>query len=127
MPYKNIEDRRANARRWYAENKERVKARPCRKKAMDTYRKKHAEKLRALGREQYWDNKEQRIKSNKQWRKKNGAEYERKRTESLNDTYVKKNLLKKGWTRKAIRENPDLIEIERTIIKIKRLCKTSPN
>lgn len=127
MPFKDIEARRAWSRKYYQEKKDVINSRPCRKSAGDRWRERNRTKLREIGKENYWDNKEQRIKSNKEWRKKNGAEYERKRTESLNDTYIRKNLIKKGWTRKAIRENPDLIEIERTIIKIKRLCKTSQN
>jgi hypothetical protein len=42
---------------------------------------------------------------------------------NLNFSYVKKALKKKGFTNQDITNIPELIEVQKEIIKIKRLCK----
>jgi len=51
-------------------------------------------------------------------------EREKKQRDSLCMPYVRTTLRMKGFTREQITENPELINIQRIIIKTKRLCKT---
>lgn len=71
------------------------------------------------------------IKYNKEHRKEinlKNASREQNRRDILTDRYITKILLEKnGFTVEQIKENRELIEIKRIIIKTKRLCKTSQN
>ena len=49
-------------------------------------------------------------------------DYFKKSVEKLKDFYIKRNLKSKGFTKEQI--TPELIEVQRIIIKTKRLCKT---
>lgn len=60
----------------------------------------------------------------KQWRKNADS----KKSESLTDAYVMKCLLSgTSLTSRDLAQYPELIQIQRLIIKTKRLCKTSQN
>lgn len=51
---------------------------------------------------------------------------EQRRRNNLSDRYIKRLLREKsGFTTDQIKDNPELIETKRIIIKTKRLCKTS--
>lgn len=45
----------------------------------------------------------------------------------ITDKYTRDCLKIRGFTREQINQNPELINIQRTIIQMKRLCKTSNN
>jgi hypothetical protein len=46
---------------------------------------------------------------------------------NLIPSYLKAKLKQKGFTNEQITNNPELIEVQKLIIKTKRLCKTSQN
>ena len=95
----------------------------------------------------YYENKEIYKKRNRKWRLDNPEkvalvhrEYRMRnkdycktlsrnaklrKTESLTDYYIKHQLHKKGYTNDQLQQNPELINIQRLTIQIKRLCKTS--
>ena len=62
------------------------------------------------------------------WRlnnKQNIIEYSKRKVEELNNQYVICNMVRDGFTKQQLINNPELIEIKKLIIKTKRLCKTS--
>lgn len=129
MAYRDKEKQRLKHKEYYLKNKELWNYEK-RKSSHDKYRKKHSDKLKASGKERYWDNKEKRLQNVKKWRVDNEQYVKTKdkaNTEELTDKYMRKHLLKLGYTRFQIRKYPDLLESHRLIIKIKRLCKTSKN
>lgn len=50
--------------------------------------------------------------------------WHKKQSENLTERYIIKQLIKDGWTRLEIKQNPEIIYTKRQILKIKRLCKT---
>lgn len=67
-------------------------------------------------------------KAKKKWVKNNPykiKEKEDRQRRNLNDGYIKNKLRRKGFTTEL--ENNDLIEVQRLLIKTKRLCKTLQN
>jgi|688.fasta_scaffold1186193_2 hypothetical protein len=50
-----------------------------------------------------------------------------KDTVNLKEYYLKNKLKQKGFTNEQIKNNPELLEIQKLIIKTIRLCKTSQN
>lgn len=94
------------------------------------WRERHPEKYKQIKQEYYKDNKHkilerQKISYQKHISKRHASE--KRHSEELSDRYIKKHLLKLGYTRKQIRKYPELLETHRILIKTKRLCKTSKN
>lgn len=66
----------------------------------------------------YQENKEEIMKKE--------AVRNQKRRDEVADTYVRKLLREKhGYTIEQIKENPEIVEVKKIILKIKRVCKTS--
>lgn len=71
------------------------------------------------------ENKESVNKKSNQWRKKNIEKWrqiKKDQVEKLNNNYARRSLVKKGWPKEVITE--DLIELNKSIIKIKRYVKS---
>lgn len=102
----------ANAK-WEFENKEKVIA------SQRKSRLKNIEHHRERGREYYKNNKDKRLQY--------GLPRQKLQIEQLSDWYIKRKLIRSGFTKEHINENKELIEVKRLIIKTKRLCKTSQN
>lgn len=99
--------------KWVFKNKE---------KTLASQRKSHLKNIehhRARGREYYKNNKEKILQYWLPWQKL--------QIDKLSDFYIKKKLIRSGFTKEHINENKELIEVKRLIIKTKRLCKTSQN
>ena len=99
--------------KWVFKNKEKTLA-SQRKSYL-----KNIEHHRARGREYYKNNKEKILQYWLPWQKL--------QIDKLSDFYIKKKLIRSGFTKEHINENKELIEVKRLIIKTKRLCKTSQN
>lgn len=97
----------------YCENKEILKQRN-RKWRLDNYEKV------ALIHQEY-------RKKNKDYCRTLSRNAKLRKTESLTDYYIKQQMRKKGYTSDQLQLNPELINIQRIIIQIKRQCKTSKN
>lgn len=59
--------------------------------------------------------------------KNNRIPTQHKYISKLPDSYLKRNLLKRGFSYEQIIINSELIEVQKLIIKTKRLCKTLQN
>lgn len=129
MPWKDKAKEAAYKKAYYEKRKD-IWSYEARKGSAKKWREKNIDKIRAIGKERYWDNKPDELRKAKAWREKN-SEYvkskDHKNTELLTDRYMRKHLLKLGYTRQHIRKHPELIETHRIIIKTKRLCKTLEN
>lgn len=78
MPHKDPEARRSWAKKWYNENKEKVKTWPSRKASVKKYRKDHPDRCRAYSKKYYKENRDKLIiKVRKYWTEK-GNERARK-------------------------------------------------
>ncbi len=88
------------------------------------WRENHPEFYKQLQQEYYKDNHGQILERSKISYQKNiekRHQAEKKRVADLTDVYMRKHLIKIGYTRQDIRKYPDLIETHRLIIKTKRL------
>lgn len=130
MAYKDPKKAAEYRHQYYLKNKEKIWSYAVRRENHLLYRSKHKEKLSAYAKDRYWDNKDVLNEKGKDWRIKNEAyvkSMDHKKTQELTDGYMRKHLLKLGYTRVQIKRHPELLESHRLIIKIKRLCKTSKN
>jgi hypothetical protein len=120
MAFADKKKERVYKAKYYQENKERLdKLNKSRNKA---WRVKNAEKLRKIAREEYWDNKDAILKKQKKYYATQNAR-SREKTKRLTDEYLRKQLLKIGYTRHQLRQEPRIIEVQRLIILIKRELK----
>lgn len=126
MPYKDPKNPKnvSYRKRYYEENKDTMWSYERRKESHEKYRKStkgkesnrraranRIEAFREYNRDYYNENKP--ILNTKS----------RKKTELLTDGYMRKHLLKLGYTRQDIKKYPELVETHRLIIKIKRYEK----
>lgn len=93
----------AKAKEWRLNNREKIK------KWYKLWANNNAEKLREK-KKQWADNNTEKLR-----------ELSKKKREILLDTYVKSRLRRNGFPKEAI--TPELIEVQRLIIKTKRLTK----
>lgn len=126
MPYKDNRNPKwlAYRKAYYERTKNSPSRRASCRKATYKWRERHPEFYAELKKEYYNDNREDILKKQKQSYQKNIKKrhaYEKKKVADLTDCYMKKHLLKLGYTRQNIRKYPDLIETHKLIIKTKRL------
>lgn len=111
----------------------------------EKYRLSNPDKYKVHAKNNRTKNHDSMIERTKVWRKNNPEKQyicsnrwrlnnldtinEKKRNDikELKDYYMVMRLKKLGFSKDNIKENPELINLEREIIKIKRLCKTSKN
>ena len=117
---------REKTKQWRIENPEKLK------KLSKTYSIKHKDKLKAKRAERYAQNPEKLKLRAEKWRIANfehfmqaSKEGKRNRRKFLADSYIRDRLIQNGFPKEQI--TPELIEVQRLIIKTKRLCKTSQN
>ena len=101
---KNKERHHVSTAKWKTENKELVKK--SKKKSAKKYYEKNKDKLRQYATSYHKLNTQK------------AREKSKKHTDSISDKYTRKALRKKGFTKDQI--TPDLIELQRAIIKLKR-------
>lgn len=110
---------------WRNENKEKCKTN------RNNWKKNNPDKIKLSNSISNKKNKESIYLKNKKWKDLNIEKVREQsriknnnNTKNINDCYVKNIILKpKGFTKEQI--TPELIEVQRIIIKTKRLCKTS--
>lgn len=115
-------------KKYYSENKESLL------NYSKIYRSENAEKTR-IAQEKYRNENRDSLRSKyaesgKKYRLKYPEKAklkQKKHIENLNDCIINKALKRTGFSENDIKENPELIEIRKIIIKTKRLCKTSKN
>lgn len=91
------------------------------KEAIKLIYKKHIENSKGTA------SHDNRNNNHKKWRLKNleyVKDYDRKKMIEMPDSYIK-TLLRYRFSKEVIESYPELIKINREIIKIKRLCRTS--
>lgn len=94
------------------------------------WRKSHPDLYDQLKKEYYKDNKRKILERQKEsYRKhiKKRHEAEKKRVAELTDVYMRKYLIKVGFTRKQLRKNPELIEMYRAKLLLIRTIKNKQN
>jgi hypothetical protein len=103
------------------------------------YRKKYAEKYKEYNKEYQKTDKFKQYQQSEKYKnyktsydKKNEVKKARnirtfKDRENLSDYYIRNNLKQKGYTPEQIKQHPEILEVQKLIIKTKRLCKTSQN
>jgi hypothetical protein len=106
----------------------------CKAYKAKIYREKNKEKIKILNIEWRIKNPEKTKNIYKSYKNKNKEKIKIKRYEfnnksisNLSNNYVIKNLIQRGLSIEQIKENKELIEVQRLIIKTKRLCKTLQN
>jgi hypothetical protein len=106
----------------------------CKAYKAKIYREKNKEKIKILNIEWRKKNPEKTKNIYKSYKNKNKEKIKIKRYEfnnksisNLSNNYVIKNLIQRGLSIEQIKENKELIEVQRLIIKTKRLCKTLQN
>ena len=128
--------------KWNLKNKERRKEIDKKSKSRPEYKKRQAELKRKRyyegldddSRKKYANSKKGKLAAQKardSWKQRNPdkiSEKEKRLIGELKSCYVIQKIIR-GTELKAkdIRENPELIEAKRIIIKTKRLCKTLKN
>mgnify|MGYP000288904371 CR=1 FL=1 len=120
MAFADKEKERAYKANYYQENKKRLDS--LNKSRNKVWREKNKLKLQRIAKEEYWDNKDEILKKQKKYYSRQNAR-SRENTKNLTDGYLKKQLLKMGYTRHQLRNEPRIIEVQRLIIKIKRELK----
>ena len=132
----NKESIRLSRNKYYSNNKDKYKEyrdryKPYRILYMDNYRITHAAEIREY--KKIYDKRDVEKKRRRlsQWSINNRdkiAGYRSKNSETLSDSFIIQRITDKlNLNASQIRENPELIEIKRTILKTKRLCKTLRN
>ena len=121
MAFKCKEKEREYRKAYYEANKKGAYQRT--KHNIYKWRERHPEKYATIKKEYYLDNKEKILENQKKNYDKHNKK-SRENTKNLTDGYIKKHLLKLGFTRGQIRKNPQMIETQRLIIKIKRELKS---
>ena len=81
------------------------------------WRQNNKEKVRIIQKRCYEKN------GTKEWFKLYINDYRKE----LRVGYVNRTLLDKGFSKETIKENPELVEVQKLIIKTYRLCRTSQN
>lgn len=121
-----------------------AKCRSCRCKSQGVWRSKNKEHLKEYQANNYTYNKEkEKIKYEKKYeknkekilaRQKSKPNYyeirrkmERDARKEINDRYIKHGLRRKGISAEEISKNPEWLNIQKTIIKIKRKIKSNGN
>lgn len=109
---------RNNRRAYYKKNRELFL------KQQQRYKLKNPQKLK--DRQTKWRKANLQWYSEKayKWQKEHpekALSTQRKKVENLNDCYIRKELIKRGWPKEAITN--DLIELQRSLIKYKRYAK----
>jgi hypothetical protein len=61
------------------------------------------------------------------WQLNTTKEFKKNQTQNLDYDYLRDTLRKKGFLLEQIKNNPEILEVQKLIIKTKRLCKTSQN
>lgn len=111
-------------RKYYKDNSEKC---TIRNKA---YRAKNEESYKEWERQYRNERKDKSRDYHRVWRQENHEYVTERRMhykDSLPTAYMITRLAKRGFTREEILQNPELINLQRTILQIKRLCKTSNN
>lgn len=90
-------------------------------------RKNNPEKRRADERKFRLNHPDYKKRKDKRYRLKNKNQLREKRVTNLPYNYIKDSLKRSGFELEQIKNNPELIEVRRITIKIKRLCKTLQN
>ena len=125
--YKNSEKGRETQRinRTQSDKKYREKNVEYFKKYMKEYRDKNKDTLNDKNRKYKKTNGKRIREKHKKSLLEYGKMYGKKRRAELDNGYMQERLQKIGFSKEAIKQHPELIEVERLIIKTKRLCKTS--
>lgn len=108
---------RARARKYRAENAGKVRAKARKRRA------ENLEKERVRLRKWQAENPEKVRALSRKWKAENPErvrEYNRKSVEELPPSYIKKSLTASGLPPVVIEENPELIELKRLQIQLKR-------
>lgn len=120
MAWKNKEAEKAYKKKYYQANKVRLDA--INVESHKKWREENRDELKLRSKDYYWDNKEDCLKYQKKHKAvANGKS--RIRTLLLTDSYMRKHLVKLSYPRDKIRAFPELLDIHRQIIKIKRKLK----
>lgn len=116
-------------KKWYDKNKEQIKLKKQKeylqnidhiKGRVKKYNNEHKDEKKTY-KKAYDENNKPKLKV---WQKKS----HKKMVETITDGYAVKILVgKRGFKKEQITNNPELIKIQKLIIKTKRLCKTSQN
>ena len=120
---KNKEKIKKKVKEYNIENKEKIYLYQLKYKSEN--KEKVLLKVRECTRKYYYNNTEKIKKYSSEYRELNRALINikaNKRAENTTDRYVINNLTTKGFTKEQI--TSELIEVQRIIIKTKRLCKT---
>jgi hypothetical protein len=117
--YKSIRELNKDALKNYAKiyrekNKQYIKNYSKTEKFKQSIKKYQKTKTYKISKSQY--DKSDNNKNNRRIRYK-------KYIGNLHNHYVRQNLTHRGFTIEQINNNPDLIEVQKQLIKIKRLCK----
>ena len=119
----NCEKLNERNKNWYERNKKLTLV------YSNNYRKRNPEKKRETCKKWNQRNKDRCAQYSVNYRMKNSEKVKsekKKKVKELNDCYIISNLSKKtGKNAEFLRQYPDLIESQKLIIKIHRLCKTS--
>ena len=125
---KNSERIKRQKKEWAINNPESIKS------AQTKFRQNNPEKCAELQKtwrqnnpEKYKEHKKKYRKKNPEWNKVQKRKNYMKSIENLSDRYLKARLKANGFENEIINTRPELIELEKIIIKTKRLCKTSKN
>ncbi len=119
--YKNSIEKRREGIKEYQQNYRRQYA-----EKMKDYFKQYAIAYRKTGKIAEYQKSEKYKKYRSDYDKMdiNKKKRHKKYIENLNNWYLKEKLKKKGFTIEQINNNPELLEVQKLIIKTKRLCKT---
>ena len=121
MAFADKEKEKAYRRAYYEKTKEGAYERT--KHNTMKWRETHKEQFKKITKDYYLDNKQAILEKSKEYRVKNSnllKEKERLKSQNLTDGYLRKQLIKKGYSRVTIRNHPELIESLRLITLIKR-------
>lgn len=126
MPYKDPKNPKnvAYRKRYYEENKDTIWSYERRKESCNKWRTKNPDKVRQYNQKRRMELGVYLDAYNRMWRKLNEAyvkDCENRKTRLLTDGYMKKHLLKLGYSKEDLTQ--DLLEAHRQIIKIKRYAK----
>jgi hypothetical protein len=132
MPYKDPKNPKniAYKKAYYVANKDTIWAYHNRKSSSDKWRKENRGKVQEYARvrrNQKGDTLREKCRVYYNENKTSLQKKSRVKTELLTDGYMRKHLLKHGYSKDDIRKHPEILETYRLIIKMKRLCKTSKN
>ncbi len=122
------ERRKISLKKYAQKNKEKIKEYRKEYCQSEKYKKYHNEyqkgtkyKIKCIHRNRKYQKDLHKNNPNKSRIKAN------KQVELLNNNYITSKLKRKGFKLNEIKDNPEIIEVQRILIKTKRLCKTLQN